>query len=294
MYMLLKGEFAKDRFWIKCLLVLFLSVLGFLLWLSFTKIIQADPSNIRSLQLSQFAFAIFGLVLPALAIGYLLDKKPVNYLHLNTFSKGILIIFPILIMVGIQPCINLFVAWNEQLHLPEALGTVEAIFRKMQQMNEALTLRLLSGKTYTDLFTNLFFLALVPAVCEELFFRGAVQQVLGEKMGKHAAIWITAILFSAYHVDLFGFFPRIVLGAVLGYLVLYSNSLYMSMIGHFTNNALVVIYLFVSSTSFISVDINQIGTGEQWWISAISVLVTAILLYTFYKRSLYSKKENTL
>lgn len=288
--MLLKGEFSKDGFWIKCLLALFFSVLGFFVWLSINKIIHSATPTILQLQLSQFVFALLGLTFPALAIGYLLNKKPASYLRLNTFSKGILIVFPILIMVFIQPSINLFLTWNEQLHLPENLAKLEEAFRSIQQMNKNLTIRLLSGKSFADLLANLFFLALIPAVCEELFFRGAIQQLLGEKMSKHTAIWITAILFSAYHLEFFGFFPRILLGAVLGYLVLYSNSLYMSMIGHFTNNALIVIYFFISSTGIISIDIDQIGTGNQWWLSFISLLVTGTLLFTFYRAFLISKK----
>lgn len=294
MYMLLKGVFAKDSFWIKCSLVIFLSVFGLFMWLGFNKVIHVDESTMLSLQLSQFAFALLGLAFPAFLISYLLDKEPASYLHLNTFPKGKFVVFSILILLFIQPCINLLVAWNEQLHLPETLTALEAIFRKMQQINEDLTLRFLSGKSYTDLIANLFFLALIPAVCEEMFFRGTVQKLLGEKMGKHGAIWLAAILFSAYHLQFFGFVPRVLLGAILGYLLLYSNSLYVSIIGHFTNNAVIVIYFFVNSNSIISFDIDQVGIGKQWWLSIISLLVTAVSFYIFYRHSLSSKKENTL
>ncbi|MDP4687503.1 MAG: CPBP family intramembrane metalloprotease [Salibacteraceae bacterium] len=96
-----------------------------------------------------------------------------------------------------------------------------------------------------DLIINLLVIAVFPAISEELFFRGFLQNTL-LKMGRnhHVAIWVTAFIFSAIHMQFLGFFPRLILGAVLGYSAMYSRSLIVPIIGHFVNNGLAVVLTY--------------------------------------------------
>ncbi len=96
-------------------------------------------------------------------------------------------------------------------------------------------------------------IALVPAVCEEFAFRGALQPLLGRAFrNPHLAIWVTAVLFSAIHLQLYGFLPRVLLGAMLGYLAFWSGSLWPALAAHFINNATgIVLYSYTGSAESV-------------------------------------------
>lgn len=92
-------------------------------------------------------------------------------------------------------------------------------------------------------------LALLPAFGEELVFRGSLQPILQQQLrNPHAGVWVSALLFSAIHGQWLGFVPRCLLGALFGYLVLWSGSVWPAMMAHFCNNLL----------SFLAYKLN-------WW-----------------------------
>ena len=104
-----------------------------------------------------------------------------------------------------------------------------------------------------DLVVNLIIVALLAAVGEELLFRGSMQNIFLEwTKNKHAAVWITAVLFSALHAQFYGFLPRMLLGVVLGYLYIWSGSLWLSMLFHFLNNGLAVLFSYLIAKGTIS------------------------------------------
>lgn len=290
--MLLKEKVAKNSFKTKVLLIFFLSTIGFLLSLAIAFVLGLDNNNLSSTRYSQLIFGVVGLALPAILFSNLVNKNPNNYLRTNTLPSLKLIISAVLIMLIILPLINMIGYWNEQLHLPQALSEIEKTLRELQKTADDLTLQLLAGSSIQTLWSNLFFLAFVPAITEELFFRGAVQGCIHEKFGHHTAIWITAIIFSAFHLQFFGFFPRMFLGALLGYMLFWSNSLYIPIIAHFTNNACVVVFYFLSARNILTFNIDSIGIHSQWWIAIISIIGLVPLLY-FLKSQYNTKKENS-
>ena len=151
---------------------------------------------------------------------------------------------------------------------------------------------LLVMHTQNALLINLLMLAIIPAVGEELFFRGCLQRIFSRWVGnQHVGIWIVAFIFSAIHLQFFGFLPRMLLGALFGYLLLWGGSLYVPIFAHFINNAMVVIVSYVYQQQGISMD--QIGRTEpsNWYICLFSFAVTTILLYGFYIRSLNQRKS---
>jgi uncharacterized protein len=116
----------------------------------------------------------------------------------------------------------------------------------------------LRDKTPMGLIGNLFTIAFLAAFVEELFFRGMLQQTLTEaKLNHHIAIWITAAVFSAIHIQFYGFLPRMFLGAILGYLFFYTGSIWVSIAAHFVNNALVVLVGYFSD----NVKLNPLENG---------------------------------
>ena len=142
--------------------------------------------------------------------------------------------------------------------------------------------------TYWDLLFTLLVVAVVPAIGEELLFRGYLQQKFGKWFGNmHTSIILTAFLFSAIHFHLDGFFPRFMLGILLGYMFLWSGSLWIPILAHFTNNAIAVIISYPAFQSFeIIQNFNHYNeykpaetTSDYLFFSALSVSVILYLLY---------------
>ena len=111
-------------------------------------------------------------------------------------------------------------------------------------------------------------------------FRGTLQQLLGNK---HMAIWITAVIFSAIHMQFYGFIPRMLMGAMFGYVFVWTGCLWIPVVMHFTNNGLAVLayYIFGTENSYA----DTIGAGATWWLGVISLMITSLGLLIFYRRT---------
>jgi membrane protease YdiL (CAAX protease family) len=145
-------------------------------------------------------------------------------------------------LLALLPIVGVVNEWNQAISLPDFLAPLEAWMREAEDMATQLQERFLSGTSYWDLFVNIVVMAVTPAFCEELLFRGVIQNQL-EKWFKnaHVAVWVAAIIFSAIHFQFYGFFPRMILGAALGYLLVYGKSLWLPIVVHCVNNSLAVI-----------------------------------------------------
>ncbi len=174
------------------------------------------------------------------------------------------------------PGISLLADMNNSIHLPDALETV---MRQMEEANKALIERFLCTDSYMRLGVNVFVIAVLPAVCEELMFRGWLQRRLASYTNIHAAIWITGIIFSAIHFQFYGFIPRMLLGAALGYIFYYTGSLWSSILAHFINNALAVIVAFIGYNQLSSTDWETFGTGSEFPIGIASLAIAFALIY---------------
>lgn len=246
-----KGMFAESPLWKKIVIfvfsllfgVIFFSLVGSLI----TKLLHWDDKSVEALKMLQF-FSAFGIfVFTPLLTAFLTTKEPGKFLNLKMADPRLLFL-ALLSIIVIYPFINVVGVWNEGMHLPESLQSVENWMKESEESAKVLTLQFLDTHTIPGLIINLIVIALIPAIGEELMFRGVIQQTLSAKVkNDHIAIWVTAFIFSAIHVQFFGFFPRFFLGALLGYLLLYSGSIIVTMICHFMNNAFVIIYAYVST-----------------------------------------------
>jgi membrane protease YdiL (CAAX protease family) len=157
-----------------------------------------------------------------------------------------------------------------------------------------LTKKFLEIKSTPELMLNLVMIALIPALGEELLFRGIIQRIFTDwSKNVHAGIWISAALFSAMHMQFYGFIPRLLLGVLLGYMLVWSGSLWLPILAHFFNNASAVIAIFLYNRGSISMDPDKIGIEESdtGYLIAGTVIFLS-LLYVFYKR-LKSKEAAT-
>jgi len=118
-----------------------------------------------------------------------------------------------------------------------------------------------------------------------MFFRRVIQKKLKNILrNPHIAILITSFIFSAIHMQFFGFLPRFFLGMVLGYLFYYSGNLWMSVIAHFINNALAILLMYLPFTERIDMDISQLERTEISMIQATIFLIIVLFFIYLYKQ----------
>jgi len=213
-------------------------------------------------------FSAIGLfITPTLLYAYLCDFD----LKLRSnFSRQTLLL-SIAIILLINPFISFIYEWNMSINIPDCLMVFD-------NNSENLTKHFLKMNTIGDLLFNFLVIAIVPALGEELLFRGYLQQKMSCLLGNsHVAIIITAILFSAIHMQIQGFFPRFFLGLVLGYLFYWSGSLSISIIIHLINNAIAITFAYPSFSNYSYLTEN-IATWQEAFLSFIAVGLLAFLL----------------
>jgi hypothetical protein len=168
---------------------------------------------------------------------------------------------------------------------PNWLKGLEYWMRDSEDKAAKLTEKFLVINSPLDLLLAIFMIAVLPALGEELLFRGVIQRIIGEwSRNIHVGIWCSAILFSALHMQFYGFVPRMLLGVMLGYLYAWSGTLWLPIIAHFINNAAAVILSYLFKQGTISVDADKIGTQSDTRSILISVVLTALLLWTVYRQ----------
>lgn len=205
-------------------------------------------------------------------------ENPFNQMSLNrrlSFKQALISFF---FAVVALPLIAMLAEWNKGMEFPSFLASVEEMMRQMEESAKVLTARFLNTSSVGMMFTNLFVMAFLPAMCEEMLFRGWLQRILVARVNYHVAIWVIAFIFSAIHFQFYGFVPRMLIGAALGYLYCYTGSLWAPIIAHFTNNAMAVVTAFLSYNGYTSIDFDLIGTGDTWYLSVASVAVCLALI----------------
>ncbi|MCL2132377.1 MAG: CPBP family intramembrane metalloprotease [Lentimicrobiaceae bacterium] len=215
------------------------------------------------------------------------ERKPFAYLKMDKRFKWETFLLLVLIFCASMPALSWVIKWNEGLHLPQAFAAIEQWMREQEETAEFLTKQMLSGTNLSVLFANLLAVAVVPAICEELFFRGVLLSWLKNSFrNKHLAVWLSAIVFSAIHVQFFGFFPRLLLGAYLGYLFVWTGSLWASITAHFLNNAVAVVAAYLFNIGYTATDYELFGNGgEKVWVIMLSVCVATALIWHLWKKS---------
>ena len=175
----------------------------------------------------------------------------------------------------VAPVNELLAQWNENWDL----GAVGDMMHRLQEQTEGILNGLLATDTVGGLVANLVVIALTAAVCEELFFRCGMQNLLQRWFGNvHVAVLVTAVIFSLVHGELFSFVPRVVLGVLLGYLYAYGRSPLPNMLAHFTNNAIVVVLYWLVARGVLDID-PESPVDFPWYVTAACTIAMVALLW---------------
>lgn len=253
--------------------------------------IASPPEVINAMKiLLAIGNTLFIFFVPALFFGYLIMHDPGDYLKPNIRFNLLLLPLILLIMFAFTPVMELMVNINQKLVLPDFLKGVEDWMHQQEDASQRIVEAVLKMNSTGDFISSLIIIGLLPALAEEFLFRGCLQTIMERWTGNiHAAIWITAILFSALHVQFFGFLPRVMLGALFGYMVAWSGSIWPAVWAHFINNGTAVIatYLYQHKTIKINPDDEHIFNYTGYIISLIIVL----FLLWVYRNIALNKKQ---
>lgn len=277
---------------------LIFTALGLVFWFSIDAhaslaVFKSDASmmNINFLRITQMSSTIGLFIAGPIAFSFLAQVKPAHYFYFDEKLKWSLFLIVIAIMFFSNPLLEWITALNQKMSFPDSLKSVEIWMKEKEDQNDALTKQLLVMKDFGAFSINLLMVAILPAIGEELFFRGGIQNILGQWFkNHHVAIWVTAIIFSAIHLQFYGFLPRMLLGALFGYLLVYGKSIWLAILGHFLNNGIAVIATYIMQKQGKSID--QIDQSSPFGFGSylLSAIITLVLIIFFFYQS---KKENS-
>lgn len=295
--MILKGKFehshvvTKGIQWIVCVFLFSIPAMGSIL-------LFPQPLSIGSLKWVQFLQTTSLFLLPPLCVAYLWSHNPFQWLQLRATSWRN-VIFAIILMLIALPAINLLSYLNQQLSLPAFLEPLET-WMKIHEDNAALlTEQFLQTHSTSGLIINILLMALLPAMAEEFTFRGVLQRLAtgsrSHNKVPHVAIWCTAIVFSAIHMQFYGFVPRMLMGALFGYAFVWTGSLWTPILMHFTNNAMAVLMYFVACRAGWNIEqLDAIGTNNTLWLGVVSLVLVGVGIYAFRRSTTMSNASSRM
>lgn len=269
------------------LLLIFGAFIGLVVLMGALALLAPEWSNSTGGLLFMQGFQTIVLFGATALVGVWITEDKLNPLKQMLLNKGLSLkhgLIALFFAVAALPMISLLAEWNKGMELPSFLASMEEMMRQMEESAMMLTERFLNTSSVGMMFVNLFVMALLPAICEEMMFRGWLQRVLGKSVNYHTAIWVSAFVFSAIHFQFYGFIPRMLIGAALGYFYYYTGSLWAPIVVHFTNNAAAVVTSFLSYNGYTSVNFDLLGTGDTWYLSVASLALCLALLFMLKRR----------
>ena len=282
--------------------------------------------NTTSLKWLQMLQTCATFLLPPVICAWMWEEghRPFRWLQMDRGASWQVFALAIAAMVCAIPAINLLADLNSRFldRLPVSADWSKGVIGWMKAREAeatALTERFLAADSIGGLLVNIGLMAVLPAVAEEMSFRGVLQGVIGSptptlprregenKRQMHIAIWVTAFVFSAIHVQFYGFIPRMLMGAMFGYVLAWTGSLWVPVVMHFVNNGIAVVsYQMSAVRSQLSAVRSQlsdvssqpsetsiadtIGAGDTWWVGLISLIAVCGLLWLIEKISLRDGK----
>ncbi|MBL0281961.1 MAG: CPBP family intramembrane metalloprotease [Bacteroidetes bacterium] len=223
----------------------------------------STPEGMMMSKMAQLFLSVFSFIITSLVAAWMFSEHPMRFLRATKKPSLSLILITLLLMICSTPWINYTAELNGMMHLPQSLHFLEEMMRLAEDKAAVLTEAYLKMDNLWSLIFNIILIALIPAVGEELLFRGAIQQTLnGVFCTKIYSILITAFLFSAIHFQFYGFIPRFLLGVILGLLVEWRYFV-LSVIAHL----LIMVRQFFRMLLARSIDttINQDNIGTLLW-----------------------------
>ncbi|MCY7358027.1 MAG: CPBP family intramembrane metalloprotease [Rudanella sp.] len=250
------------------------------------------PNAWVTIMVMQGISQVCSFLLPALVFWYLFEKQRWSDFQPRPLVEvgGLAIV--IILVIAFMKFNGLVIQWNQGLVFPETLAPIERWMRAKEDELGELTNYLTTITTPAQLVLALLVIAVLPAIGEEVLFRGVLQRRLTEWTGNnpHIGIWLAAAVFSAIHMQFYGFFPRMLLGALFGYLYLWSGNLWVPVLAHFVNNGFTVLMIYLRQRQVVSMNIED-TQRVPIMAGLFSLLLCLGLLYYFRRTNLKSNER---
>lgn len=224
-------------------------------------------------------------ILPALITALIITRRSADFLTLSVKPTAMNLMLALTALLVSIPAVNVVVEWNAGVALPEWMGDAEEWMRSSEESAAGMISLMVKGRSVVNLIMLLLVVGVLAGFSEELFFRGTVQRLMiTSNINPHVAVWFTAFIFSAFHMQFFGFVPRLLLGAMFGYMAWWTGSIWISSAAHILNNFLAATVMWCSAggQSEDIANVDKIGTGNPF-LSIISVAATILLLLVLYR-----------
>ncbi len=287
--------FENKNFFFKIVFLLFFVVLGALLFslggVALSKLIWPDAYDALSVaQQAHYvrfnqAMSMLGVwLVPALLFSYGHYRNVWRYNRADVLPSATLLKWTILLAFLLLPAVYVLAYLNQSVHLPDFMTSVEEWMRAKEDKAGDILKVLTENSTISSLLLNLLVMGVMPAVCEEFFFQGTLQPLLMRSMrNKHLAIWLTAFIFSAIHLQFLGFVPRFLLGAYLGYLFVWSGSLWLPIVAHMLHNVCSLLLQFAADRQGVDTEDPSTFVDQLPTIIPIVVVASVVAGYGIYK-----------
>ncbi|MDE6353133.1 MAG: CPBP family intramembrane metalloprotease [Muribaculaceae bacterium] len=265
-----------------CMFIFFLMVAAFIMQFLVSKI----PNQAGALRIGAVIQDILVFIIPAIATAMVSTRLPARLLRVDRTPTLHLVLVTLVVMLVSVPAMNMLVEWNDSIELPESMAGIAAQMRAMEDAAQKSVEILMGGSSIGSLIISILIIGVMAGFSEELFFRGALQRLISFSTNIHVAIWLTAFIFSAFHLQFFGFFPRLLLGAFFGYLLYWSGSLWLPITAHVFNNSMVAIVQWMRQRQLIDVDLDKVGSDAGnapdmilFIVSLVLTIVGIVILY---------------
>src|SRR5215218_1624650 len=235
---------------------------------------------IRGMLLIQF-LGLF--TIPSLLFGYFSDPQPAKFLGFrppHASNYWVLGLAALLISIP-------FVEYMGLLNQKMVVGGAAQKWMKTMEEEAAKQIQfMLARHKPSELFLNLIFISLFAGVGEELFFRGVLQRLFIKlTRSPLIGILITAILFSGFHLQFFGFLPRLFLGILLGALYWYSGSLWTAILAHFLYDALIIIVVYFKPEMIKDTNATMVDPAQLTIMALVSAVLTFLIVLQLIRKS---------
>lgn len=241
-----------------------------------------SPALMNKFKLAQVSGSIISFILPAFFFGYYSSPKSLPYIGVQKNISPALLFASVILLFCIQP----FIGWLGEINAHIKFGSLQKTLEDMEALyNRALKV-FLQMNDIGDLLVNLFIMALLPAIAEELFFRGSLQKTLLRMSGRPwLAILISSAVFGLLHGTFFKLLPIFTLGLLLGTVYHITRNLWYTITIHFANNAFAVLSVYYADRSHILKRLAADDVSVPLFGAIISFVIALGILYFLKRKS---------
>ncbi|NIJ53564.1 CPBP family intramembrane glutamic endopeptidase [Dyadobacter arcticus] len=238
------------------------------------------PNGWYALMILQGTVHFFSYLLPSLVYWFYIERRAIGEFNFKKSPSLQIWLLAFLLVLIFIPINSKFIEWNAAMKLPDAWSGLEIWMREKEDQLSVLTSFLTSYTNFSQLLIALFVVTLLPALGEEVLFRGVIQNKLLQQLSNpHVAIWISAAIFSAIHFQFYGFLPRMMLGALFGYLYYWTGSLWVAVYAHFVNNGFVLVMMYLHNIKLVNINIEETKSMPYLMVLGSLVLSFGILRF---------------